>query len=585
MTITFAEARNVCAPDSKWAYPVFYECSLVCTPLAWSFEIGSFNFSMYKYSPNCPSTGLQLSRYFSNYPVVGVTLGCTQDRTEGVWQGQNSYALISTPPLASPELGLTLRFTCTMVVDSVEPILHITLKVERLVPASDVVPYTGFGQYVDCCTYTFDMKKDATSKTLDRNQPQTFITSGPIVGSPTLQPLPECYSETCPLDFQYIDAQLILYPRKFGCNGRAERYGDVDCSLNAGWRTFGCFAAYIEPLIPDTFYPKWVQLGVNIAPQPIAGCTYGAGCLNGSIQYDPFGILPPIYSITPNPAGDCVYLLTLGCEHEDEGTGNFYNSVNKQQIQTGVTQSDVNGLDFTQYQYQIAIKSINKRSPCVCIRETTTENIWYVAQPSTVNYSSYFYNSSGHYVAKLSFGDCLGQPVVTLYGLAFPAVIAATNCVVGVNPPNIFDPDYYKKKGILVDPDSLNVLGYNNLDSSNLIVTEPEIFTQDREEPLPDNIPYTDVYVPNTSTVVKMESKTPEQVQMLHQADVMKKYKNPCKYRSIQPIRKDSTCGCAGGGSNIYSCEVFGECKVITTKMDETLKTCVTCDRYELPMI
>ena len=159
MTITFAEARNVCAPDPKWAYPVFYECSLVCTPLAWSFEIGSFNFSMYKYSPNCPSTGLQLSRYFSNYPVVGVTLGCTQDRTEGVWQGQNSYALISTPPLASPELGLTLRFTCTMVVDSVEPILHITLKVERLVPASDVVPYTGFGQYVDCCTYTFDMQK------------------------------------------------------------------------------------------------------------------------------------------------------------------------------------------------------------------------------------------------------------------------------------------------------------------------------------------------------------------------------------------------------------------------------------------
>lgn len=589
---TTAEARNVCAPDAKWAYPVTYECSLACTPLAWSFDVGVFNYRMYTTRENCP-TGYILSRYFTGGGADVSPLGCLPTRIDGVWQGQTVVNLPLTaqvdiqPPIPQDQyLGLTLRQTLTMAVDNVNPILHCTLQLERLKLGSEFDPPQAANQWVNCCTYNFSMRKDAVTKTLDRNEQQVFETFGNDPLNPTFVTLPSCSSEDCPFDFQAIDAWLSLYPKKFGCDGNSETGQKVECSMNAGWRTFGCFQGYIEPTTAGAFYPKFLQFGIN--NRLIFSCA-GAGCVYGEVQNDPFGILPPIK--TAQPIGDCISLLTIGCNGE-------LDQVSKQQIQVARTYFPPDQQTTPQPAYEIVIKSVNKRSPCVAIREVTTQNQWFVVQATGLTPESTFYATSGHWVVRIPFTECLGQPIVTLYGLAFPAVIQATTCVINVDPPNIFDPDYDKKKGLLVDPDSLNVLGYNNLSNANLIVTEPEIFAGTREEPLPENIPYMDAFTSNVPTEEEKQrvilsrqtdnpitAASPHEVRKLADPSIMKKYKNKCKYRSVEPIKKDNTCGCAGGGSNIYACEIFGECKVITTKMEETYKTCVSCDRYELPVV
>jgi hypothetical protein len=189
-------------------------------------------------------------------------------------------------------------------------------------------------------------------------------------------------------------------PYRLGCNGKAENGPLSDCSMDTGKRTYSCLAALVKPAVAGTFRPQWSQLGVNRTGGRL-------GCFRGNNSGS--GLLLPVAAVLdPTPiyptAAD---LLNAGCGGEDP-----VNGAEKQQIQY----TSVAGFD-------LVVKSVAKGAPCVAIR--IPGGAWTVG---TYTLDLGVLADSGHWVATVTFGGVVGNPVVILYGLEFPSGVTA-ECV------------------------------------------------------------------------------------------------------------------------------------------------------------
>ena len=397
-----AVARNVCASTPGYAVPVKFECALACTAIGWPMQYGTIMLEFFRVDQDCPEEGLLYSRYLTN--MFSFPLGCIpgDPSPEGTWQGQVviPVAVIAGPP---PK-GISFRISATMTVED-DASVNVIVKVERLVPASEIVPppANGLGTYIELGSFSKNLTRTLSVGNSLRNQPWNMEHEGLIPFAP-LQPF----------DAQSVRVKINLNPFKVGCDGTANNGAVADCSLDTGSRTYACFSAIIKPTLPGTFRPRWVQLGVNASwNETDSGCFYGNNA-------GPDAIPPIAQKISPNIVSNPLpyEILNVGCPGENTKTGDV------QSIQYSGERS-ISIIGYSEPYHDILIKSVNKGSPCIAMRVHGAGNPWTLG-----NYSidTRVLTETGHWVATATFPGLAGSPIAIVYGLEFPSGAVAA-CV------------------------------------------------------------------------------------------------------------------------------------------------------------
>lgn len=391
--VTTSPAVDICKPDSTLGVPVTLECSLACTPLGYPMTGGvcSINFI----TSDCVTAEPKRSRWIDRVLAVGLSCINADPVVDGTWVGE-LITDVGAPGV--PNKGFTMRLRTVMTVLDANTI-QIQLNIFRLVPGSEQSPPSDLNSWSMC--------GGAVVKCYRQLPPGADINDRTINWTFASQLIPYVMGGDCATDVRYISLGVTLTPWRFGCDGTANAGAKADCSLASGNYSYSCFTVSIKPTTTyNALYqgPVFSQLGVNDPNCESSGAV--CGCYTGYLTFPWGGVTVPF---TPQP----MQALITGCDGETFGA--------QQSFQFG-----------RQGGYDVIIKSVNKGSLCIAVRQTTdTGGAWTVAGKGDSTLETYA--STDHIINRAYFPSIVGKPEIILYGLKFPNP-EITGCIHNLDP-------------------------------------------------------------------------------------------------------------------------------------------------------